>query len=163
KKFGGTEGRSYLHNGREVIRLGTKVDDLKATIREIVSSASLFDHIKPIATVRWSAVVSLSLDSSFEAELRRVSETRPSGITVTEVTKFPVVLPQKTMPIFKILGSVETFDFAYSDTTYATRRATWRHALRNFSDRIKAAPVFCLGLEGCGSILIDVVAELLAE
>ena len=41
KKFGGTEGRSYLHNGQEVIRLGTKVDDLKATIREIVSSDAI--------------------------------------------------------------------------------------------------------------------------
>lgn len=163
KKFGGTEGLGYRRNGEEVIRSGIKADDLKGIIRDDISGAATFANLKRVAAVRWSAVLSLAMDSSFEAELRRVSETRPSGITVTEVVKFPLVLPLKTTPIFKLLGSVDTFDFVYSETSYAIRRATWRHALRSFSDRVKAGPAICLGLENCGSILIDVVAELIAE
>jgi|GEM_PF-5271827 len=163
EKFGGTEGAGYLRNGQEAIRLGAKVDDLKAHIRDVVLSAPLFDNIKRVANVKWSAVMSLSLDSSFEAELRRVSETRPSGMTITEVIKFPLVLPQKTTPIFKLLGTVDVFDFAHSETSYATRRATWRHALLAFSDRLKGSPVICLGLGDCGSMLFDVLAESLAD
>lgn len=84
-------------------------------------------------------------------------------MTVNEVTRFPTVLPQKTIPVFKLLGSVDTFNFAYSEPTYATRRASWRHAFTSFADRVKIAPLICLGLENCGSVLIDVLAELLAE
>lgn len=163
KKFGVIDGLGYQRSGEEAVRSGVKVDDLKALIREEVSSAVAFANLKRVAAVRWSAVLSLSLDSSLEAELRRVSETRPSSTTVTEVVRFLLVLPQKTTPVFKLLGTVDTFDFAYSETTYSARRATWRYAFTSFADRIKAAPVMCLGLENCGSMLVDVLAELLAE
>jgi hypothetical protein len=143
KKFGGTDGLGYRRNGEEAIRSGVRPDDLKALIRDEVLRALPFTKLKRVAAVRWSAVISLSLDSSLEAELRRVSETRPSAITVTEVVKFPIVLPQKTTPVFKLLGAVDMFDFAYSEQPIplVARRGVMHSAVSLIAYRLRPSCV----------------------
>jgi hypothetical protein len=105
QRFGTTPGVSYFAAGEEAIRKGAKADDIKAAISTAIAGAPIFDNIKRIAAVRWSAVMSLSLDPSFENELRRAFEARPSGLLVTAVEKFPTVLPLKTMPFFRLLAA----------------------------------------------------------
>lgn len=163
RAFKGIENGDYFRNGQDALRQGAKAEDVKALIRKSVSEAHPSEDLKRVASVKWSAVVSLSLDSAFEAQLRRAVETRASGVTLTEVTTFPQVLPQKTIPAFKLLGTLDSDNFAFSETTYALRRGTWRHALRDFADRVKDGPVFCLGLKDCLSMIYDVIAELVAE
>ena len=115
------------------------------------------------AKLRWSAVLSLCLDGAFDNDLRQQSSGRPAASRVTSVREFGRVLPPRTVPIFRLLGDVETDDVVLTTSAYKIRVTTWPHAARAFVDLVKAAPVICLGMADCNWGLAEILAPLMAS
>lgn len=163
KEFGVDSGDSYLRAAELALLAGANIDSVTQIIRATVDAASDFVHLKRVANLHWSGVLSLALDGSFEAEIRRACERRTSGITVTEISQFPSMPPFKSIPIYKLLGRLDSGDFVYSETLYIARRPSWKYPIRDFVDRVKSGPLIGLGLSGCGSMVLDVLAECLSD
>jgi hypothetical protein len=163
RKFDLGAESNYLRAAQVAIDKGEQSESITNAIREFISGTAVFTQIDRVANLRWSAVMSFALDSSLEAEMRRACARRTSGMTVTDVVSFPQGVPLKTVPVFKLLGTLDSQDFVHSERTYAVRRPTWRFPVREFADRIKSGPVFCLGLADCHPMLLDLLAELVFE
>jgi hypothetical protein len=162
KKWGCGPNGTYLHIAQEAIDKGISADDIKAEICHFVKAQTKFTHLARFAKLKYSAVISFSLDIYFESELLRVSEQRTSGFLPTKVVEFPQVLPPKTIPVFKLLGSIEQ-NFVYSEISYTARRPKWRYAAQEFIDRVQAKPVLCLGIDTCQWLFLDFLSQMLSE
>jgi hypothetical protein len=162
-KWNGQPDQNYLQNAQHALDQGVDPNDIKKVMRDALASHRAFPQLKRIANLKWSAVLSLSLDSDFERELTRACERKVSGFTATQVVEFGQVLPAKTIPVFKLLGTPVATDFVFSELTYVARRPKWRYAVQEFADRVKTQPVVCLGLAGCEWLLLDLLSQLLSE
>jgi hypothetical protein len=114
------------------------------------------------AKIRWSAVLSFCLDSVFDNEFRQQAATRP-GVHVTSVREFGGILPPRTIPVFRLLGGIDTDDIALTTSAYKIRASSWPHAARAFIDIVKAAPVMCLGMGDCNWGLTEILAPLMSS
>jgi hypothetical protein len=137
--------QNYLRNAQHALDQGVDPSNIKELIRDALTSNRTFPQLKRIANLKWSAVLSLALDSAFEHELTRACERKVSGFTATQVVEFGQVLPPKTVPVFKLLGLPEASDFVFSELTYVARRPKWRYAVQEFADRVKDHPVYASG------------------
>ena len=104
----------------------------------------------------------LDVSSIFEEDLSRERERKPTGFIPTQVVNFPLPLPPKTIPIFKLMGNVGDHLLA-SDLAYTARRPTWRYAIQEFADCVQGNPTMCLGLGVCPTLLLDLLSQMLSE
>lgn len=161
-KWNGQLNANYLRNGQHALDTGIDSELVKVAIADCISGHKGFAQLSRIACFKWSAALSLTLDTTFEGELTRASERKPSGFTPTQVTEFPQPLPPKTIPVFKLLGNTAQ-NLVFSEIDYAARRPTWRYAVHEFADRVQGNPVVCLGLTGCLWLLLDLLSQMLSE
>ena len=161
-KWGGQAEQTYIRNAQQALDTGASADEVKTVIRDFAKAQSIFGRLDRIAALKWSAALSLTLDTAFEIELSRACERRTSGFMPAQVVQFPQPLPSKVIPVFKLMGCVEQ-NLVFSDITYAARRPTWRYAVQEFADRIQDSPVVCIGLEGCQWLFWDLLSQMLSE
>jgi hypothetical protein len=154
---------SYVRAVQHELDKGVELNALKQKITDHLHARRLFPGIKRIANLKWAAILSLALDNSFEAEVAQACQKRASGYTSTQVITLPCVLGNKTIPIFKLLGISDSSDFVSSETSYAVRRAKWRHAIQDFASFVKEGPVICLGLHGCRQFVSDLLAQIISD
>ena len=75
---------------------------IKEGLRKLLPSLDL----PYLAKAGWSTCISLTQDLLFEAEMRTYLDSVPSSRTVTVVDRVGVLLPKRTTPIYKLLGSL---------------------------------------------------------
>jgi len=162
EKWGGRLGQTYLQVAQQAVDRGIPIGEVRTAIGDFLKPMASIPQLQRIASVKWSAALSLTLDVAFEEALARACERRPSGFTATQVFELPQALPPKTIPVFKLLGNAEQ-NFVHSEINYTARRPKWRYAVQEFADRIQENPVVCLGLEGCHWLLLDLLSQILSE
>ncbi len=151
-------GDSFLETADHVLDSTDPDPPLPEAISEFFASSQHPSVTIRGAIPRWAAVLSLTLDSAFENALRAAEARRPVSRNVTVATDFGQTLPPRTLPVLKLLGSLESGDFVHSSASYRRRRTQWPTAARIFSDRLKGGPVLIIGFEAARAFLYDLLA-----
>ena len=154
------KGDSFLQTADNVLDSSDPNPPLSAAISEFLANRQHPSMSISGANPRWAAVLSLTLDSVFENALRAAEARRPVSRNVTVATDFRQTLPPRTLPVLKLLGSLESGDFVHSSASYRRRRAQWPTAARIFSDRLKGGPVLLIGFAAARAFLYDLLATL---
>ncbi len=108
--------------------------------------------------------MSLCLDTHLEDRLQEESEKRVSRHPITILDDARTPPPPRSIPSYKLLGRSDRDKFSYSALHYRLRRAaSWRIFVKEFSDRVKDAPILCLGLSNMTWAVEDLLAEMYAQ
>lgn len=120
-------------------------DEIEAQIRLMKPSLDL-PHL---ARAGWSACISLTDDLLFEAALRDHLDRVPSSRSATVIDEVGMSLPERTVPIYKLIGSLGSRDdkrqLALSESELTFRLQDWPDMLRSAPDFVREAPLFVLG------------------
>ena len=161
KEFGVEKRDNFLETADRCVEANTSEEALRESVRQFISIQKPAPTLPHLAKARWSAVLSLTLDTFFEDCLQRESERRyPShSITVLDDNRQPP--PPRTTPVYKLLGRSDRDTFSYTTANYAIRRASWwKHAVKDYADRVKGSPTLCIGMSDCPWALQDLLAEM---
>ncbi len=156
-------GESYIETCDALLDAGVDEANLKEWIRERVGGQKRSALLSHLAKAKWSAVLSVSLDSDFEDRFRQEGSKRAAWPNITILPDPLISPPPGTIPVFKLLGLAARDDFVYSSAAYIAKRATWRHAVKGFADHTSGNPVLCLGMSDCPAVLFDLIGEMLGD
>ncbi len=126
-------------------------------------SASL--DLPHLAKAGWSACISLTEDVLFEAGLRNYLDEKPTSVTSTIIDHSAVMPPERTIPVYKLLGNINNSDpdrtLAITESGMLVRQQTWPQLLRTFPDYLKEAPLFFVGAESVTPLVRSLLGVLL--
>lgn len=125
----------------EVLR-GLYVDELRK------QQPSL--DIKNLAEASWSACVSISEDMVFETSVRNYFDRKPQSLSLTIVDSPNQPIPARTVPVYKLLGNMESKGvearLALSTSERLIREQAWANLLRTAADFCRDAPLLFVGV-----------------
>jgi hypothetical protein len=147
----------------KLIEAGADPMNLREQLRERFQRVTQNSSIVSIARTRWSAVLSASWDSVFEQELQNWCDSSPTRPPVTVVSDFQQPVPPRTIPVYKLFGSLYRDDFAICSNDYRLRTPKWHRVLRDLATATKGQPVLCMGMEDCPWALLDLLAIMLSD
>lgn len=160
----GIEGPgSYLDWGAAAIAKGHNALEVRNAVKLGVTSQQPSPILSTLATVRWSSVLSCSLDMNLEMRLQEQADSRPGRRSITVLSDLKMAIPPRDVPAFKMLGSVQRDDFPVTPTQYLLQKNNWRRAVPAFADRVHGDPVLCLGMSGLETILLELLSEMVAD
>lgn len=156
--------RTAVETGdRALERSGGTSAELLQTIRDFYAEKPAAPAISRLAKIDWAAVLSFCLDAPFETQLRLAADAQPYSPHIAVITDPASGFPPSSIPVFKCVGALHESSFACSTDTLARRRPKWRTALHVFRDRVKAAPILCVGMTDVEALFIDLLGELVAD
>lgn len=163
-KFSIKEAGNYTGISERILdQAPDKEAHLRQSVKDFFANQKPSPILSHLAQVRWRAILSATLDPFFEekfvAELERKLFKESVGVLVDPSTP----PPPRSIPVYKLIGSIQRDGFVTTDANYLRRRPSWRIALRTFADHIQNAPVFCSGMADCPWILHDLLAEMMAS
>ncbi len=144
-------------------RNGANAPAIHDSLRELVVALTPLAQLRELAKPSWRAILSTTLDTTFELALRRRLDKSPAGRSVTAISDFGAPVPPRTVPMFYLLGSIDRPDFVISSNDYRVRRASWRQATQGFADEVRGHPVLCVGFEETTWLLLDLLAEFVFD
>jgi len=162
-EFGVSAGQNYQETAE--LAIAETGDELRIRdfVRSHLSAIPGSPDLQVLAQVPWKAVLTVSMDNEFENRFVEESDRRPSRKQVTVLSDLTQQTPPRTVPVFKLLGSVLRPEFAYSQAQYMIFRTRWGRAIKEFADSVRHGAALCLGLGGCAWIFQDLLAEIRAQ
>jgi hypothetical protein len=161
--FGVESAGTYLDAGSMAVQKSNTSDSVRSAIRRAVTSQSASPQLSSLVKVRWSALLSCSLDMNFEMKLQEQADNRPGRRSVSVISDLTMALPPRDVPAFKLLGSVQRDDFPVTVPQYLLQKNKWRRAVPAFADRVRGNPILCLGMSGLDALLLELLGEMLAD
>lgn len=161
--FGVESQGTYLDQGSAAAAKGHTSQDIRNAVRDAIKGQCGSPLSASLASVRWSALLSCSLDMHFELKLQEQADSRAGRRSFTVVSDLTMALPPRTVPAFKMLGTVLRDDFPVTLSQYVLQRNKWRRAVPAFADRVRGNPVLCLGMSGLEVVLLELLGEMLAD
>ncbi|CAI8855366.1 MULTISPECIES: hypothetical protein [Burkholderia] len=142
-------------------RLPRLTDEICERLRELKPSLDL----PYLAKAGWSACISLTDDVLFESALRNHFDSIPTSLSATIIDGPSLVPPERTVPIYKLLGNLNNRDpahtLAMSESALLVRQQTWPRMLRTFPDYLREGPLFLLGTASVAPLVKIVLGTLL--
>ncbi len=127
-----------------------KAASLESEIRSGILALRPAPDINHLAWALWSACASLTEDITFETALRTHLDAVPGTRTLTVIDEPRVSPPLRTIPVYKLLGNVLSGSpeggLALADADLLIRQQVWKGLLSTFSDHVREAPLFVVGL-----------------
>src|SRR5271157_2379935 len=167
REYGVTDLSNFLETAEVCLEGGAKEEALRDTVRGFLDNHRPMPELELLAKVRWSAILSASLDIHLENRLQRAADRRVvagRAITILDATSQIAVPPPRTVPVYKLLGNSAKDAFVFSSVQYRLQRTGWwRIAVRGFADHVKGAAVLCIGMSDCAWLLEDLLAELVGQ
>jgi len=137
--------------------------DVRAAVRGALTAEHPSGQVSSLSHNRWAAVLSLSLDLFFETSLRDWCGSHPSPPTVTIIQDLrKLQLPPRTIPVYKMVGSIFAQDFPLTATELRIRKSLWPPVLRAFAEAVKGSAVLCMGFGEDVPLLVDLLAPMVA-
>lgn len=130
------------------------IDSVRASVERLQKHC----NIGNLSSIRWSAVLSFSIDNAFETELQAWATKSPVRPNVTTIVDTALPVPPRSLPIFKMLGLAAREDFVITTNDYRLRKSCWPQILRDFPAYVRANAVLCCGFTECESMLLDLLA-----
>jgi hypothetical protein len=120
-----------------------------SNIREGIIKLQVPLDLQHLVKAGWSSCISLTEDVLFEGALRNYFDGRPTSLSATIIDSAQVTPPERTIPIYKLLGNVVNKDeesgLALSESEILLRQQSWGALLRTFPDYLKEAPLLFVG------------------
>lgn len=138
---------------------GFPEDAIRATLKEVIAATKASPHLRDIAKIHWSAVLSFTLDLHFEERAQEEAQKKLNRKPITVVADASLPLPPKTVPVFKMLGAHTRQDFSASASSYIQHRSDWRTFVPLFAQMVHGRPVVCLGMSDLEAELLDLAGE----
>lgn len=138
-------------------------EELKEKLRDQYGTEAPSPYLQTLAKPNWKAVISLAIDSYLEDRIQIELDKKPSRRPMTIVTDLSMPIPPRSTPVFKLLGSVSSTDFALYEDEYLSSRVFWRNALTAFCETLAGSPVFCIGVDGDATAFLELVSEMLGS
>ncbi len=158
-----TANGNFLLVGDSLIDKGHTDGEVREWIREIVGRQQQSAMLSHLSKTRWAAVLSMSLDMHFEDAFQQESARHPLWPQVAVMSDLLLAPPPRTVPVYKLLGSITRDGFACSTVSFVERRSLWRHSVKGLADLTRGNPVLCLGMADCPWLLFDLIGEMLGE
>lgn len=122
--------------------------------------------IKHLANVQWSAIISLARNTALEQALQTKLDSAPTTKALTIVSHPSVILPLRTLPIFRLLGdpgiNSQARKLSLSASDYILKKQMWQDLLSQFSDAAKNGAVIVLGFRQQDRNLQDCIGALIS-
>lgn len=116
---------NYMVAGSAAIAAGFSESAIRNTITTFIGTKRPSPVLNTLSTVRWSAILSLCLDTYLEDKLQQESDRRAARRkTITVDNDLASPIPPSTVPAFKLLGSAYRNDFPVNTIDYLKRRST---------------------------------------
>lgn len=142
-------------------RLPRLIDEIRERIRELKPSLDL----PYLAKAGWSACISLTDDVLFESALRNYFDSIPSSLSATIIDGPSLMPPERTVPVYKLLGNLNNRDpactLAMSESELLVRQQIWPRMLRTFPDYLREGPLFVLGTASVAPLVRSVLGAFL--
>lgn len=142
-------------------RLPRLSEEIRERIRELKPSLDL----PYLAKAGWSACISLTDDVLFESALKNYFDSIPSSLSATILDGPSLMPPERTVPIYKLLGNLNNLDpacaLAMSESELLVRQQTWPRMLRTFPDFLRDGPLFVLGTASVAPLVRSVLGAFL--
>ena len=162
-KFKVSDGRDYKATSDAALQAGEGEQNVREGIREFIEIRKKPAALSTLAKGKWAAVLSLSIDNNFETELKLNREKHPLRRNVFVASSLATNIPQKTLPVFKLLGRADGDDFAFCKTEYLLRKNDWNFAIHEFADHTKGNPVLCVGIPEGSDLLHDLLGLMISR
>jgi len=159
EQFGVTLGRNLYATVENARDAGASDSDVKAAIIGGMAKLQPSPQLSLLAKTPWKAVLSFTIDDSFERKMKQEGDRRPGRPMLTVLSDLGQMPTPRTFPVYKLLGSLAKEDFVFTTPAYLKRRKQWRHAIKGFIDRVKGSPVLCLGMSDQQEVLLDLLAD----
>lgn len=144
----------------------SRADRLELELRYALARVPASVDLNHLAKVSWSACISIAEDMLFERAVRDYFDAVPSSRTVTIVDHPRTQPPQRTLPIYKLLGNLDNSDpehrLALAASDLMLREQDWPAILRSLADHMRDAPIFCIGTESTRALLQKVLGTLVS-
>lgn len=127
-------------------------------LQKFIDQRAVPPHVAVWGSTSWPAVLSLTLDSKFDALLRSHQDQHPSRNPVAAIENLADRTPDRKLPIFRLLGTLGRPTAAISRAVYLQRRPSWPFALQAFAGVTRGGPVLLLGFEDAPSLLLDLLS-----
>lgn len=161
-RFACEKGASVFETAEKVLD-DCSIEEVREWFRQFVAEKKGPRLLSHLAQAKWSAILSLSIDTNLETLIEVENSKRPARRDLSIVTDFLQVLQPRTVPCFKLIGSVAHHDFVSTESEYLAAKSSWRHAISSFVDFVKSQPVLCVGLSEDQKLLHDLAGELLGS
>lgn len=135
------------------------IDEIHRAIQQGITDATPSPALPVLARTRWACVMSLTFDTVFENRLRQVLDRRAAPQPITVYHSLTEAIRPHSIPVFKLLGSVEHGNPVCSSAEYLLRRNLWQIALETFKENVRSSAVLCVGMSDAPDILHDLLAE----
>lgn len=155
--------RSYL-DGVDIVKAKapSELDRVVLWIRQELRTQQASLDLAHLVKTRWSACVSLTPDMLFESALRDRFDGLATSRTVTVIDHPSILPPPRTLPIYKLLGSLASDEIGRrlvtSKSELLLRQAAWPTMLATLTDHLRQAPLFLIGTES----ELDLTAKFLS-
>jgi hypothetical protein len=157
-------GSAEVSSMDDLVRAGVPLPTLRSQIRTVIRARRPSPELEALGKCRWAGVLSASIDPFFDDAFQQWASESPARPAVTIVTDLPnSLVPPRSIPVYKLLGSIHREDFVVSSNDYRVRRTVWSRALREFATVVQGGPVLCVGMVEAANVLFDVLAEMLAD
>ena len=146
-----------------IVAKGVDILDVRKRLHESIQRCTQNPAVDLVVKTRWSTVLSATPDLKFEQAFQQWCEKSPLRRAVSVVTNFRQAIPPNTIAVYKLLGSSVRDDFVVTSNDYRVQQPLWHRPLRDFASLVQGAPVLCLGMAECPWVLLDVLAQMLAD
>lgn len=141
---------------------GFQDEEARRKFEEYYSGAKKSPLLRQLCQPNWKSVTSLSVDSFFEDGMQMVADRKVARKKLTVVTDLTAGFPRRTVPAFKLLGSL-TAGYSLFEEEILSVRPRWRVPLSAFCDELSGSPAICVGLASETGAFLDLLSEMLAE
>lgn len=142
-------------------RLADNYGNLRAELCEQIRLLKPSLDLPHLATAGWSACISLTDDLLFESALRNHLDRLPTSLSATLIDGPAMVPPERTVPIYKLLGNLNSREvghsLAVSNSELLVRQQSWTQILRTLPDYMRESPLFVLG---CAPVLQELCSVM---
>ncbi len=156
-------GQTYRETAESAIAGGANIEAVRSQIRRVVVATAPSPHIRTLARIRWSAILSLSMDKHFEEALVARCAAALHGRDVTVISNLLDGPPAHSVPVFKLLGACDRGDIVATPSDLLRRTPLWPRPVHSFLDAVRASPILCLGLTDSEGVFEMLAGHLFAS
>ena len=154
---------TYLTAGDIALSNGASEDQLRVEVAAFFQDQSPDKHAEHISRVKWTGVLSACIDGVFDQAFSQECAGRPLWQPITIVSDLRNAVPPRTTPVYKLLGSLTHDDASVCNAHLYRRTAQWPHVCRAFVDRLRGAPVICIGMSASPWVFWQLLGVFTAE
>ena len=154
---------TFLAVGDVALENGASEEQVRTSIGDFFQHQTADTHAELLSRVKWTAVLSACVDTLFDQQFSHEAAGRQLWQPVTIVSDLRNAVPPRTVPVFKLLGSLTHDDAAGCSADLYQRSAQWPFVCRAFVDRLQGAPAVCLGMSACPWVLWQLLGVFGAE